>query len=296
MDVSTAMKILGVETIDGHEFFYLDGHECVLLELTEPEYGGKYVQFVHEPDSPLCWYNYVNENDHRRLVSATVEYTKVNGVLVRADGLPFCDFPLLEPIEGVGIHDPVYVVKRRALTYGDGRPGYTRTFDIVTSNVPHLVTYHSPTGFEFGYRGSGPADLSLNIVEDTARRMGFHRSHYMSDESEPITYEAVYTYGEFKDKYVASVGDVLVIRHAQVEAFILDAIQRYASERCAGLRGHDRAPGNVKATWDGTEWEMSNEPQKTGSKACPFPTYTVRDKHFREALEGLTDKYKEFWE
>lgn len=37
------------------------------------------------------------------------------------------------------------------------------SFDIET-NVPHVWKYHSPTGFEFGYGGSGPADLALNIL------------------------------------------------------------------------------------------------------------------------------------
>lgn len=33
-----------------------------------------------------------------------------------------------------------------------------------TANVPHAIVYHSPTGFEWGYGGSGPADLALNIL------------------------------------------------------------------------------------------------------------------------------------
>lgn len=33
------------------------------------------------------------------------------------------------------------------------------------TNVPHLVVEHSPTGFEFGYAGSGPADLALNVCQ-----------------------------------------------------------------------------------------------------------------------------------
>ena len=33
------------------------------------------------------------------------------------------------------------------------------------TNCPHLVIHHSPTGFEFGYGGSGPGDLALNVVE-----------------------------------------------------------------------------------------------------------------------------------
>jgi hypothetical protein len=33
------------------------------------------------------------------------------------------------------------------------------------TNVPHLVVHHSPDGFEFGYSGSGPTDLALNICQ-----------------------------------------------------------------------------------------------------------------------------------
>ena len=32
----------------------------------------------------------------------------------------------------------------------------------------HRIVYHSPTGFEWGYAGSGPADLALNILADVA--------------------------------------------------------------------------------------------------------------------------------
>lgn len=32
------------------------------------------------------------------------------------------------------------------------------------TNVPHLILHHSPTGFEWGYGGSGPADFALNIL------------------------------------------------------------------------------------------------------------------------------------
>ncbi len=33
------------------------------------------------------------------------------------------------------------------------------------TNVPHLVVHHSPDGYEFGYGGSGPADLALNACQ-----------------------------------------------------------------------------------------------------------------------------------
>ena len=43
---------------------------------------------------------------------------------------------------------------------------------LVMTNVPHLVVHHSPTGFEWGYSGSGPADLALNICEMYLRGAG----------------------------------------------------------------------------------------------------------------------------
>ena len=43
----------------------------------------------------------------------------------------------------------------------------------VFTNVPHLCVHHSPTGFEFGYGGSGPADLALNMVQAVLVTMGY---------------------------------------------------------------------------------------------------------------------------
>jgi len=44
---------------------------------------------------------------------------------------------------------------------------------IVETNVPHLHTHHSPTGFEYGYGGSGPADLALNLAAAVLHQMGY---------------------------------------------------------------------------------------------------------------------------
>jgi hypothetical protein len=43
----------------------------------------------------------------------------------------------------------------------------------VYTNVPHAVVRHSPDGYEWGYGGSGPADLALNIVEAVLNLIGF---------------------------------------------------------------------------------------------------------------------------
>ena len=44
--------------------------------------------------------------------------------------------------------------------------------DGVETNIPHRVTHHSPSGYEWGYGGSGPADLALNILEAALVELG----------------------------------------------------------------------------------------------------------------------------
>lgn len=41
------------------------------------------------------------------------------------------------------------------------------------TNVPHLVVEHSPSGFEWGYGGSGPADLALNVCQAYLMKIGY---------------------------------------------------------------------------------------------------------------------------
>ena len=51
-----------------------------------------------------------------------------------------------------------------------------RLGDTVCTNVPHLVTHHSPAGYEWGYGGSGPADLALNVLEYVLLEDGYQGS------------------------------------------------------------------------------------------------------------------------
>lgn len=48
------------------------------------------------------------------------------------------------------------------------------------TNVPRLVEHHSPDGFEWGYGGSGPSDLALNILEGLVRA-GRYKDVYPED-------------------------------------------------------------------------------------------------------------------
>lgn len=46
----------------------------------------------------------------------------------------------------------------------DGDILCTRTSLGPQVNIPHRIVKHSPDGFEWGYGGSGPADLALNVL------------------------------------------------------------------------------------------------------------------------------------
>jgi hypothetical protein len=48
-----------------------------------------------------------------------------------------------------------------------------RRTDGVYTNVPHRIIQHSPCGYEFGYGGSGPADLALNLCEAVFHHIGY---------------------------------------------------------------------------------------------------------------------------
>jgi len=50
---------------------------------------------------------------------------------------------------------------------GSRQPGAVGGQTVTVNGVPlkHIVE-HSPTGFQWGYGGSGPADLALSILAD----------------------------------------------------------------------------------------------------------------------------------
>lgn len=56
------------------------------------------------------------------------------------------------------------------------------------TNVPHRIVRHSPTGFAWGYSGSGPADLALNALACVIGQ----------EAAEPL-------YQKFKEKFIAAL-------------------------------------------------------------------------------------------
>jgi len=94
----------------------------------------------------------------------------------------------------------------------------------VLTNIPHLVTHHSPTGFEFGYAGSGPADLALNICEMMLNRLGYQgeREKCWRGDCWRRTFEL---HQAFKFKFIAGVDQAgAVIPYAEVEAWFKEHI------------------------------------------------------------------------
>jgi len=74
------------------------------------------------------------------------------------------------------------------------------------TNVPRLVTHHSPTGYEIAYGGSGPADFALNIVENLLRRIGY-KGEKTNDtwDKRPVFKKTFELHQDFKWAFVASM-------------------------------------------------------------------------------------------
>ncbi len=95
----------------------------------------------------------------------------------------------------------------------------------VATNVPHLVTHHSPTGFEWGYGGSGPADLALNIVEAILHRLGYEgdRTDCFRGSCFCLAYKL---HQDFKWECISSVPrEGAVLSYEKVRAWVQERMQ-----------------------------------------------------------------------
>lgn len=78
----------------------------------------------------------------------------------------------------------------------------------IITNVPRIVEKHSPTGYEWGYGGSGPAELALNITEYYVRILGnqgyeIGKAH---KEREGVVHDATYMiYQDLKQEFLCSM-------------------------------------------------------------------------------------------
>jgi hypothetical protein len=94
-----------------------------------------------------------------------------------------------------------------------GLDGYLR----ITVNGQPLrqVVYHSPTGMEWGYAGSGPADLALSILADFFGEQPSHRDIYFG------LGKCVRLHQRFKFAVIADAPKAGFEIHASADGFFL---------------------------------------------------------------------------
>lgn len=87
------------------------------------------------------------------------------------------------------------------------------------TNVQRIEVKHSPTGFNFGYGGSGPADTALNIM-------------LMFCQDKELAHSI---YQDFKFKFLGEQGNKLIIPRN----VIIDFIQNKKADRISDGLFHD---------------------------------------------------------
>jgi len=81
------------------------------------------------------------------------------------------------------------------------------------TNLKHRIVLHSPTGFGWGYGGSGPADLALNMLYDYLIRTKCEGARCM----------ALDLHQSFKWDFIAQAGKELRITGDEIEKWLVDA-------------------------------------------------------------------------
>jgi len=82
-----------------------------------------------------------------------------------------------------------------------GGPG-----DVIT-NVEHRVKHHSPTGLEYGYGGSGPSDMALNLCEMIVEEEGFETNGFVELSNGSVSRTTYRVYQDVKWALIAKVDD-----------------------------------------------------------------------------------------
>lgn len=83
-----------------------------------------------------------------------------------------CGRPLKDPASRARGMGPVCAAKIRWRWGADAGEAQGSVVVTVNGQPLHHVVRHSPTGMEWGYSGSGPADLALSILHDYLFRAG----------------------------------------------------------------------------------------------------------------------------
>lgn len=110
--------------------------------------------------------------------------------------------------------------------------GSVRCFAIMEGGnrvlVPH-VSYHSPSGLEYGYGGSGPADLALSILADwfACRPTELAAKLRAGKELDENERRAAHWHQDFKWKFIAKADQQapLVIGMGEIVNFVAEQLR-----------------------------------------------------------------------
>lgn len=73
---------------------------------------------------------------------------------------------------------------------------------VIHTNLPEVIRHHSPTGIEWGYMGSGPADLALSILA-TFLPVESKDDSQVVWSGQRVSDEAWYFHQAFKTQFIA---------------------------------------------------------------------------------------------
>lgn len=109
----------------------------------------------------------------------------------------------------------------------------------VVTNVPHLVVHHSPNGFEFGYGGSGAADLALNAVQLYLNMVGYAGDKTKCFDGNCWTL-AWMLHQDFKRMFIANAPrQGMTIPFEKIDAWMRLNMTADLLERCADLTQYE---------------------------------------------------------
>lgn len=69
------------------------------------------------------------------------------------------------------------------------------------------VSYHSPSGFGWGYRGSGPADLALSILANYFAESYVNRAYIFKMKVGQVPPQCISYHQSFKEQFIAPIVD-----------------------------------------------------------------------------------------
>lgn len=100
-------------------------------------------------------------------------------------------------------------------------------------NIPQVIRYHSPTGFAWGYAGSGPSDLALNVLHFLLPPRDDEPVTIFRDavrgEGIEVSARATALYQDFKRQFISMLGEEGgVVRISTIRSWIEESLAEVA--------------------------------------------------------------------